>query len=299
MSTSPQSYPLRGEFRPRFILPDELTQYGFPDANRQPNILSLIDAASSLIDVHCGRVDMQGNGSLVYSTYMERLLMQARNRNVVRCSFKPFVSLSASVINNLQASANNVPTQPISKQPMKGASTNNLLFTNYFYTGCQPNTVAVSNVPGSTLSPFIGASGRYGTTVRRSEYMLYPDLNYGMNPLMIASFFGGPPTWTPIDISIPDFDPQTGEIWVPAGLYLSQYTELVVVYNAGFDPLHMPSGIKQATAMLVRNFLSRGGGTTGLTSMTIPDTANISFTENLIDSTIDRILDPYKNIIAY
>jgi hypothetical protein len=129
--------------------------------------------------------------------------------------------------------------------------------------------------------------------------MIYPDLNYGMNPLMIASFFGGPPNWTPIDLSMIDFDPQTGEIWVPAGLYLSQYTELVVVYNSGFDPLNMPRAIKQATAMLVRNLLSRGGGTTGLRSITTAGTANISFSPDLIDDHIQNILAPFVNIIAY
>lgn len=290
MSTTP--FPIRGPFIPRFILPAELTQYGLVDANRQPNILSLVDAASSLIDIHCGRTDGTGNGSLVYSTYQERLLMQARNRNLNRVSFKPMVGIPASTISNLQASANAPPNAK------GGASANVLMYTNYFWTGCSPNTVQVSNVPGYTLSPFLGASGRYGYS-RRSESMIYPDLNYGINPLQIASFFGGPPTWTNIDVTMIDFDVQTGEVWVPAGLYLSQYTELVVVYNSGFDPLHMPPGIKQACAMLIRNFLSRGGGTTGLRSITAAGTANVSFTPDLIDTTIDRMLDPFKTVIAY
>ena len=86
---------------------------------------------------------------------------------------------------------------------------------------------------------------------------------------------------------------------VPAGLYLGQYTEIVIVYNSGYDPLNMPRPIKQACALLIRNFLSRGGGTTGLRSITTAGTANVSFTPDLVDTTIERILDPYKNIIAY
>jgi hypothetical protein len=298
MSTAGIPYPARGPFSPRFILPNELTLYGLPDANRQPNILSMVDAASVSIDTHCGRLDSEGNGSLVYSTYMERLLMQSRN-NIVRCNFKPLVSLPASVISNLSASANYIPTNPATNQPIKAVTANTGMFTNYFWTGCQANTIPVTNVPGSTLSPFIGASGRYGGTVRPSGIRVWPDANYGVNPLMIAAFFGGPPNWTTIDAGMIDFDTKTGEIWVPAGLWAAQYTEIVVVYNSGFDPLNMPRAIKQATAMLIRNFLSRGGGTTGLRSINTAGTANISFSPELIDEHIDSILQPFKNIIAY
>ena len=296
MGSFVSSLPARGLFAPRFILPNELTLYGLPDYKRQPTILSLVDAASALIDVHCGRVDGYGSGSLVYSTYMERQLMQARNRNIVRISFKPMAVVDQTTVNTLVASANYIAVNPQTGQPQIGSP---LLNTNYFYTGVQANTQPVINVPGSTISPIIGCSGRYGATVRRSEYMVYPDLNYGMNPLMIAAFFGGPPGWTPIQVSMSDFDASTGELWIPAGIYLSSYTEIVVTYNSGFHPLYLPPQIKQACAMLIRNFLSRGGGTSGLRSISTAGTANVSFSENLIDTTIDRILDPFKTVIAY
>lgn len=294
MSSTP--LPLRGPFQPRFILPNELTMYGLPDHNRQPAILTLVDAASSLIDIHCGRIDGTGQGSLVYTTYMERLLMQSVNRNIVRLTFKPLVALSANVINLLAASANYVPVnKPTGKNT---AGSQPLLYTNYFYTGCVPNTSPVSNVPGSTISPILGVSGRYSYG-RRGSSQIYPDLNYGANILQIAAFFGGPPTWQNVDVSMGDFDTSTGEIFIPAGLYLGQYTEIVASYNSGFDPLNMPNAIKKACAMLVKNFLSRGGGTTGLRSITTSGTANVSFEPDLIDSTIASMLDPYKTVMAY
>lgn len=299
MSTAGVAYPVRGPFSPRFILPNELTQYGFPDANRQPNILSIVDAASISIDTYCGRLDSEGNGSLVYSTYMERLLMQARNQNVVRVNFKPLVSIPASVVNNLSASANFIGVNPATQQQIKAVSSNPLMMTNYYWTGCQANTVAVTNVPGSTLTPFLGASGRYGGSVRGPNNMVWPDPNYGVNIITLAAFFGGPPIWTPIDISMIDFDPQTGEIWIPSGIWLGRYSEIVVIYNSGFDPLNMPRAIKQATAMLIRNFLSRGGGTTGLRSITTSGTANISFMPELIDEHIQNVLSPFTNLICY
>jgi hypothetical protein len=296
MGSTSLPLPALGPFKPRFILPNELTSYGLPDANRQPAILTLVDAASSLIDAHCGRVDGLGQGSLVYSTYMERLLMQAVNRNIVRLTFKPLVSLSTSTVNLLSASANNVPRNPLNSNKTAGAQA--LLFTNYFYTGCLPNTFAVTNVPGSTISPILGCSGRYSYG-RRGAQQVYQDANYGANIMQIASLFGGPPTWANIDLTMSDFDTSTGEIWIPAGLYISQYTEIVVQYNSGFDPMNMPAAIKQSCALLVRNFLSRGGGTTGLRSISTSGTANVSFTPDLIDSTVASLLDAYKTVMAY
>jgi len=288
--TPQQLVPLvtRGVFQPRFILQNETAGFGLPDANRQPNILALIDGASTLIDAHCGRTDGWGQGSLVFSTYVETIPLQARGRNIVRLSFKPLVGLDANTISLLQASAN-APVNP---------DTNPLYNKNWFWTGAQANTFSNPMVPFSTLSPILGCSGRYGYP-RRSEFAIYPDLNYGMNPLMIASFFGGPPLWTPIDITQINFLGDTGEVWIPAGIYMSQYTEIVIAYNSGFHPLYIPSPLKQATVMVIKNLISRAGGISGLRSIMASGAANVSFTPDLIDDNIDRILEPFKTVIAF
>ena len=220
-------------------------------------------------------------------------MLQARNRNILRVSFKPMMALSQNYINLITASANNVP---LNKQgaPLE----NSLLSLNYFWNGAQAANTPVTAVPGSTLSPILGCSGRYGYA-RRSEFAIYPDLNYGMNLLQVASFFGGPPGFTPIPIGQIDFDVASGEIWVPAGLYLGQYTEIVIIYTSGYDPLNMPRPIKHACAALIRNYLAKGGGVTALRSIQTRGTANVSFTPELIDSTVDRMLDPFKVVIAY
>lgn len=288
MSATPQVLPARGTFQPRYVLPNELPLFGLPDVNRQPAILSLVDAASTLIDQYCGRTDGTGTGSLSYTTYVERILMQALSRNIARLTFKPLVAIPANVMANYQASANYIPPNP--KNP--------LLNVNYFYSGFQANTLGINGVPFSSITPILGCSGRYSYG-RRSEAAIYPDFNYGANILQIAAFFGGPPNWTPVDLTQSDFDISTGEIWIPAGLYLANYKEIVVQYNSGFDPLNMPRPIKHACAMLIRNFLSRGGGTTGLRSMMLTGGANVSFTEDLIDSTVENMLDPFKVLMAY
>lgn len=285
----PLALPVRGPFRPRFILPQEMPLYGLPSADDQPNILALVDAASTLIDQYCGRTDGNGQGSLVYTTYAERLLFQARGRNILRVSFKPMVVVDGTTVQELTASANAALPVNWSSQP--------LLYTNSYWTGVQQNTIVR---PDGSTSSILSASGRYGYA-RRNDFAVYPDLNYGMNLLQIASFFGGPPGFTPIDVTGIDWDreSQSGEIWVPAGIYMSQYTELVCVYNAGFDPRNMPGAIKIATSQVVRNFLARAGGVTALKSISGQGMVNYQLTDSDIDPTTASMLDAYRNVIAY
>jgi hypothetical protein len=285
---TPLVLPLRGPFQPRFLLQNETAGFGLPDANRQPNILALVDGASTLIDGHCGVTDGWGQGSLVFCTRMERIPLQAAGRNIVRCSFKPMIGVDASTVSILQASAN-APINP---------NVNPVFNKNWFWTGVQASTFSNPSIPGNTLSPILGCSGRYGYP-RRGAAQIYPDFNYGMNPLMIASFFGGPPGFTPIDVTKIDVTGDIGEIWIPAGLYLSQYTEIVIIYNAGFHPLFLPTPIKQACAMVIKNLLSRAGGVSALRSITAAGTANVSFMPDLIDDNIASILMPFKTLQAW
>jgi hypothetical protein len=255
--------------------------------------LSLVDAASVFIDEYCGRIDGNGQGSLVYSTYQERVLLQARNRNIFRVTFKPMAVVPPSVISLLTASA----TQVQGNDPFD---------VNWYYTGCQGNVVVSQSSLPNTLSPILGASGRYGYP-RRGEMAIYPDLNYGMNLLQVAAYFGGPPVFTTIDPTAIDFDPATGEVWVPAGLYMSQYTEVIISYNSGFSPiplpgtsaLPIPNAIKQACVGLIKNYLAQAGGTFGIKSIAAAGSVNYTFTDKDLDSTITRYLDNYKTIVAY
>lgn len=269
-----------GSFQPRYILPNELTTFGLPSAAQYPNIINMVDEASSMIDDSCGRVDTDGNGSLVYTTYAERLLLPV-GRNLVRLTFRPMVAVSASTLSNLAASgAANIQNGDL----------------NCFYTGAQPNTLTVGT--SSTISPLLSASGRYGYA-RRGQQAIYPDMNYGANILQVAAFFGGPPQFTPIDITMCDFFATSGELWIPAGLYLSQYTEIFVSYNSGFDPTNMPRQVKHACASLVKNFLARGGGATSVTDLSMGyHGIHASFTPDLIDSNIDRLLQNFRTVRA-
>lgn len=277
MSSSP-SLPAN-PFQPQFIQEEDFIDYGLPNSTQQADIVALVQRASTLIDEYCARTDVDGQGSLVYTTYTERIALPV-GRNIFRVSFRPLASVDTNTATLLAASGNMTDV------------------TNYFYTGFIPNTQTTgfpsSTVGGSTLTPFISASGRYGYA-RRGQQQVFPDLNYAANVLQIASFFGGPPQFTGIDITMCDYDARTGEVWVPAGLYLSQYTEVLITYNSGFHPLRLPNAIRHATASLVRNLLSRGGGATGLTSFRAGQ-ISAGFTDELLDVTIQNMLAAYRTV---
>lgn len=268
-----------GDFLPCYVLPDELAAYGLPTPDVQGDIMSLVQLASSIIDQECGRIDGDGNGSLVYSTYTQRILLQTRNRNLIMLAMKPIVGLDQPTIAGLMAQAS-------------GAGPDG----NFYYTGALASSGA--NFAG-TLSGIVGASGRYGYT-RQDMSIAYPDLFAFINPLNLVTLFGGPAPWVAIDTTNTDYDPKTGEVWIPAGLQLQRYSEVLMVYTSGYNPNRMPRPIKQVCAALVKNALGKGDGTTGLMSLSMGrGAANATFQAKLVDPTLDAMLQPFRTVRAY
>lgn len=266
-------------FSPCFIFPTELSFYGLPTPDVQNDIMSLVQMASSLIDTYCGRIDGDGNGSLIWTTYVQRVLLQTRNRNLVEIPMKPIVAVTQQQINVLQAAASGSPGG------------------NYWYTGVQPSTYTA---PNGYLSGILGASGRYGYT-RQDMSIAYPDLFAFINPLNLVTMFGGPAPWVAIDVTNTDYDYKTGEMWVPAGLQLQKYSEVYFMYNSGYDPNNLPRGLKFATAMLVKNAMLQGDGTTMLMSMNMGRGGpNAQFyPKGLLDPTLQVMLTPFCNVRSY
>lgn len=266
------------QFTPCYIFPDELCDFGLPTPDIQGDIMNLVQVASSMIDTECGRIDGDGNGSLVYTTYVQRLLLQNRNRNLVQMPIKPITALTQGTIDTFIAAAS-------------GSATG-----NFWYTGVLPNTFPQAN---GALSGIVGASGRYGY-VRQNQAIGYPDQFAFINPLNLITIFGGPAPWVAIDVGQIDYDPKTGEVWPPAGLQLQAYSELYMIYNSGYNPFAMPKPIKFVCAALVKNLLAKGDGTTGLKSMSIGRSGtNYSLGDNVIDPTLSQYLLPFKNVRSY
>ena len=79
---------------------------------------------------------------------------------------------------------------------------------------------------------------------------------------------------------------------------MSRYTEIVVQYTTGFNPLKMPMLIKQATASAVKNLLGMGGGSTGMKSFS-GGGASVAFQDNFLDPNIQRMLQSYVAVRTY
>lgn len=267
-----------GPFIPCFIFPNELQTFGLPTAAAQPDIQNLVYLASAVVDESCGRIDGDGNGSLVFTTYVQRILMQTRNRNLCLLPIQPISAVTQDTVNQLTALASS------------GA--------NYYLTGNLQASIYTN--PMGQLSGIVGASGRYGYT-RQDMSIAYPDLFAFINPLNLVTMFGGPAPWVAVDVTMTDYDSKTGEVWVPAGLQLQRYSEVMFVYTAGYDPRAMPYAIKLATAALVKNAMLKGDGATALTSMRVGRAGvNYGFAPgSLIDPTIDALLTPYRAVRAY
>lgn len=270
-------------FAPCYISQDELQAYGLPSPSLQPDVMNLVKAASVMIDEACGRIDGDGNGSLVYTTYTQRILLQTRNRNLVQLAYKPIVGLPQSTVDTLMASGMAV-TGDITQPYVSG----NLL----------ASTTMSQLVPG-LLSGIVAASGRYGYT-RQDQSIAYPDLFAFINPLNLITMFGGPAPWVGIDVANTEYGATSGEVWIPAGLQLQKYSEIWITYTAGFNPLRMPATIKQVCCALVKNLMLKGGGTTGVVGITLGGGAgNIQANKLAIDETLDAMLMPFKKVEAY
>lgn len=139
------------------------------------------------------------------------------------------------------------------------------------------------------LRVFSGA-GRYGYG-RRSQQIM-GDMG-DMNLLMVTAAFGGPPLWTPWDPKQASISFVTGEIWVPAGILLSYFTDIRVWYIAGFIQASLPDNVKQACANIIKLGKDSGLGA-NVRSRAVGQGGTVSKWENnMIDNNTRQMLLPY------
>lgn len=260
-----------GVFQPRYIFESELSAYGLGGSPDVQGLLSVVDTASLMIDEYCGRTDGGGDGSLVYTTYQQRVLAEAPGRNIYFLPYRPLVALTQAQVNAL--------------------SGQDIAASGYYYTGVQPSINTLAN---GTLSAIISASGRY-IPGRRDKYGFGDDAISYTSPWNLATFFGAPPQWEAVDMVNLDYDAKTGQVWIAGGLYQYRFSEVIFVYNSGYDPGNMPRGIKRACAAITKNLLAKGTGTTGMKSFTSSKIGvSAEFNEDCIDVNVQRLLDAFK-----
>jgi hypothetical protein len=132
-------------------------------------------------------------------------------------------------------------------------------------------------------------SYRYG---RRSEQNagLYAD----QSVLAMMQTFGGPPEWIPFDVSTADVEPQSGEIWVPSGLFLAYYSDVRLFYVAGFSQGAIPACVKNATAAAIIAGLNSSDLAGGMRVARAGDTMLERFANTIVDGDMRAQLDMYR-----
>ena len=132
--------------------------------------------------------------------------------------------------------------------------------------------------------------GRYSYG-RRSQQMTgnFSDFNL----LAILQQFGGPPAWVPMDVLQLGVNPTSGELWIPAGVLLSYYSETRLWYLAGWSQADLPIPIKQATASIALA-LATSTISTQLRKYVVGPLQSERFSASNIDDDTKRLLNPFK-----
>ena len=148
------------------------------------------------------------------------------------------------------------------------------------------NTLRLSYLPLAALapaaSPIVSGRGRYSAP-RRGEWPL-DDLH-----IDAALAFGLPGSWTDIDPATLDFDPATGEVTLPLSVIGLWFSELDIVYTAGFTVI--PDAIKYACAQVVRN--AEATPAVNVKARSIDRMRMDYFAPDLLDARVRSLLAPF------
>lgn len=154
-----------------------------------------------------------------------------------------------------------------------------------------PQGRPITQVSRTPIANALSGVGRYGYQRRSDDGFGNMDT---YNLLAVMSKFGGPPAWEPFSLQANSIDPQSGQIWVPAGVLLAYYTEVKIHYVAGWTYASLPYEIKQACANIISaqaNFPELNGN---IQSIKTGAGAVTRFKDTVLDSDTKAMLQPYK-----
>ena len=148
------------------------------------------------------------------------------------------------------------------------------------------NIVRLTYLPLATIAPatlpIVSARGRF-TIPRRGEWP-FDDLR-----LDVALMFGLPGTWTNIDPTSIDSDPLTGELSLPLNIVGLWFSEVDLVYTAGFSVI--PDAVKYACAQIVRN--AQATPAVNVKTGRVDRMRMDYFAPDLLDATVRSLLAPF------
>ncbi|VVC76001.1 hypothetical protein AQUSIP_13020 [Aquicella siphonis] len=152
-----------------------------------------------------------------------------------------------------------------------------------------PQGRPLTNMSKHPVVNVLSGQGRYGYARRGTSSV---NINV-YNLLATVTMFGGPPIWEIFDQSMVGVDPQTGQLWLPAGILMAYYTEVRVNYIAGYTYDSLPPEIKQACANVINamNYMPLNGA---IKSLRAGDTAIERAATSYFDDDTLRLIAPYR-----
>ena len=160
-------------------------------------------------------------------------------------------------------------------------------YTQRLRTDNGQRPVQLSYLPLSVIapatSPIVSARGRYAMP-RRGELEFEADL------WDIALAFGIPGTWVNLNVADIDAFAETGEVTLPVNIMGWAFTEIEIVYTAGFATF--PDPVKVACAQLVKN--AQATPALNVKKNVVPDGMQFwYFSDSLVDATVQELLAPF------
>ncbi len=213
-------------------------------------------------------------------------------------------------------SANSQLTEALTVQSVSGQNVTFASVQNAHSSGCSldagrviveqrtmPENRPITTVSKTPVMRVISGVGRYGYMRRSQDAVGSIDI---YNLLAVMSKFGGPPAWEIWTPQANSIDPQTGMIWVPAGVLLAYYTEVRIQYVAGWTYSSLPAEIKQSCANIINNIQNTSGLIGSAQKMQAGDTSIQRFQNQpgvlnslLIDDDTKSLLQPFMaNVLA-
>lgn len=153
-----------------------------------------------------------------------------------------------------------------------------------------PQGRPITTLAYTPVARLLSGQGRYGYG-RRGESSRYQVDDF--NLLASLTTFGGPPAWEFFPLNSTGVDPQSGQVWVPAGVMLAYYSEVNLWYVAGFAQANLPDAIKLACAQVITALQNQPAGP-GIKSYKAGDTAIQMFANSVISNDMKAMLDPFR-----
>jgi hypothetical protein len=137
----------------------------------------------------------------------------------------------------------------------------------------------------------LSLQGRYGYG-RRSDQIA--GRFESENLLAMVQSFGGAPPWVSINPYDAAISPRTGEVYIPAGILLSSYSEARIRYVAGYPESQIPEPVKMATKVCVDGLIAMEDVPGSVKVYKTATTSVTRFTASSLDEDTRRMIAPFK-----